>query len=96
MNVGLVVGVFIWIRDKDNPQKYVAATTCACLLGASGSLPDLGEELDAPYARLDWINRYRFNIQWHRHTGQWFCLHRGLALSEAIETLRSDGLPYPN
>jgi len=29
VNVGLVVGVFIWIRDKDNPQKYVAATTCA-------------------------------------------------------------------
>jgi hypothetical protein len=62
----------------------------------SGFPENLGEEFDAPYARLDWISRNRFNIQWHRHTGQWFCLHRGLALAEAIDTLMSDGLLHPN
>lgn len=36
----------------------------------------LGEEFDAPFARLDWVSRDRFDIQWHRHTGAWFCLYR--------------------
>jgi hypothetical protein len=47
------------------------------------------------FARLDWISRNRFDIRWHRHTGEWFCLHRGLTLAEAIDTLRSDGLLHP-
>jgi hypothetical protein len=34
----------------------------------------LGEEFDAPFARLDWIRRDHFDIQWHRHTGEWFRL----------------------
>ncbi|WP_449384429.1 DUF3024 domain-containing protein [Bradyrhizobium sp. UFLA05-112] len=58
----------------------------------SGLPENLGEEFDAPFARLDWISRNRFDIQWHRHTGERFCLHRGLTLAEAIDTLRSDGL----
>src|SRR5215475_16127975 len=61
----------------------------------SGFPENLGEEFDAPFARLDWISRDRFNIQWHRHTGEWFCLHRGLTLAEAIATLKSDGLLHP-
>ena len=56
---------------------------------------DLGEEFDAPFARLDWITRNRFDLQWHRHTAEWFCLHRGLTLAGAIDTLKSDGLLYP-
>jgi hypothetical protein len=47
---------------------------------------NLGEEFDAPFARLDWISPNRFDIQWHRHTGEWFRLHRGLTLEKAIET----------
>jgi hypothetical protein len=54
-----------------------------------------GEEFDAPFARLDWIRRNGFDIQWHRHTGEWFLLHRGLTLAEAIQTLKSDGLLHP-
>ena len=56
---------------------------------------DLDEEFDAPFARLDWISHDRFDIQWRRHTGEWFCLHRGLTLVEAINTPRSDGLLHP-
>ena len=61
----------------------------------SGFPENLGEEFDAPFARLDWISRDRFNLQWRRHTGEWFCLHRGLTRAEAIDTLKSDGLLHP-
>ena len=61
----------------------------------SGFPENIGEEFDAPFARLDWISRDRFDIQWHRHTGQWYRLHSGLSLVKAIETLRSDGILYP-
>jgi hypothetical protein len=61
----------------------------------SGFPENLGEEFDVPFARLDWISRDRFDLQWHRHTGEWFCLHRSLTLTEAIDTLRSEGLLHP-
>jgi hypothetical protein len=51
----------------------------------SGFPDNLGEEFDAPFARLDWISRGHFDIQWHRHTGEWFRLHRGLTLDEAVD-----------
>jgi hypothetical protein len=37
----------------------------------------------------------RFDLQWHRHTGEWFCLHRGLSLTEALNTIIADGLLHP-
>ena len=40
----------------------------------SGFPENLGEEFDAPFARLDWISRNRFDIQWHRHTGESTCI----------------------
>ena len=58
--------------------------------------PENHEESDAPFTRLDWISRNRFNIQWHRHTGEWFCLYRSLTLAEAIDTLKSEGLFHPH
>lgn len=61
----------------------------------SGFPENRGEEFDAPFARLDWITRDRFDIQWHRRTGEWLCLHRGLTLVQAIETLKCDGLLHP-
>ena len=62
----------------------------------SGFPENLSEEFDAPFARLDWISPDRFDIQWHRHTGAWFRVHRNLALANAIETLKSDGLLHPH
>lgn len=61
----------------------------------SGFTENLGEEFDAPFARLDRIKPDHFDIQWHRHTGEWFCVYRGLTLDRAVETLRSDGLLHP-
>ena len=61
----------------------------------SGFADNLGEEFDAPFARLDWIGRNRFDIQWHRHTGQWFPLYNGLTLVEAIAAIKADGHLHP-
>jgi hypothetical protein len=61
----------------------------------SGFPENLGEEFDAPFARLDWVSRDRFDIQWHRHTGTWFCLYRDRSLAEAIKILETDGILHP-
>lgn len=61
----------------------------------SGFAETLGDEVDAPFARLDWIAPDRFDIRWHRHTGEWYLLHRNLSLDKAIETLKSDGHLHP-
>jgi hypothetical protein len=61
----------------------------------SGFPENLGDEFDAPFMCLDWISRERFDLQWHRHTGEWFCLHRGLSLMEAMNTIIADGLLHP-
>ena len=61
----------------------------------SGFPDNLGEEFDVPFARLDWISRDCFDIQWHRHTGEWFRVYRGLTLDKAIETLKSDRILQP-
>ena len=61
----------------------------------SGFPDNLGEEFDAPFARLDWIARDRFDLQWHRHTGQWWRLYSGLTLDEAVQTIKADGHLHP-
>ena len=61
----------------------------------SGFLDNLGEEFDAPFARLDCTSRDRFDLQWHRHTGQWWRLYSGLTLDEAVQTIKADGHLQP-
>jgi len=61
----------------------------------SGFPENLGEEFDAPFTRIDWIGKNRFDIQWHRHTGQWFCLYRGLPLEAALNAIQTDGHLHP-
>jgi hypothetical protein len=61
----------------------------------SGFPDNLGEEFDAPFTRLDWISRDRFDLQWHRHTGAWFRLYHGLSLADALKTIEDDGHLHP-
>lgn len=61
----------------------------------SGFPENLGEEFDASFTRIDWIGRNRFDLQWHRHTGQWFCLYRGLTLEGALKAIETDGHLHP-
>jgi len=53
------------------------------------------KRIDAPFVRLDWLSRDRFNIQWHRHTGAWFCLHRSESLAQALTLIETDGVLHP-
>jgi hypothetical protein len=61
----------------------------------SGFPENLNEEFDAPFTRLDWVGRDRFDVQWHRHTGAWFCLYRRLSLTEALKAIETDGHLHP-
>lgn len=61
----------------------------------SGYPENLGEEFDASFARLDWIGRDCFDIQWPRHTGAWFRLCRRQTLAEALKILETDGHLHP-
>ena len=61
----------------------------------SGFPENLGEEFDAPFARLDWIGPRRFDVQWHRHTGEWYRLYRDLSLEEALKAIQTDELLHP-
>ena len=58
--------------------------------------PDAIEpEFDAPFARLEYIGRDRFNLSYHRHTGEWFCLYRSVSLTEALRLIERDGHLHP-
>lgn len=61
----------------------------------SGRAESLGEEFNAPFARLDRMGTDRFDIHWYRHTGKWWKLHEGLTLAEALHTLETNGILHP-
>ncbi len=61
----------------------------------SGMEHNLGEEFDAPFARIDRIGPDRFDICWMRHTGKWWRLYRGVTLAEALRILEDDGILHP-
>src|SRR5437588_254841 len=56
---------------------------------------DLGRRIRRSVHSLGLDEPRRFDLQWHRHTGTWFCLHRGLSLVEALKTIEADGLLHP-
>lgn len=58
--------------------------------------PDaLEPEFDAPFARLEYVGRDCFDVSWYRHTGEWWCLHRSVSLSEALRLIETDGHLHP-
>ena len=61
----------------------------------SGFSENRGEEFDSPFTRLDWISPDRFDVQWHRHTGTWYCLYQDLSLAEALHAVETDGHLHP-
>jgi hypothetical protein len=61
----------------------------------SGHADNLGEEFDAPFARLEYVSPDRFDISYFRHTEEWFCLHRSVTLAQALRLIESEGLLHP-
>ena len=47
-------------------------------------------EFEAPFARL-YVDRDCFDLSYHRHTGEWFCLFERVSLAEALHLIESDG-----
>jgi hypothetical protein len=47
-------------------------------------------EFEAPFARLEYVGRDRFDLSYHRHTGEWFCLFEHVSLAEALDLIASD------
>ena len=61
----------------------------------SGMADNTGEEFDAPFARINRMGPDNFDIYWMRHTGQWWRLHTGVTLAEALHILETDGILHP-
>lgn len=65
----------------------------------SGFPENAGEEFDAAFARLDHVEESsfetRFDIMWHRHTGQWWRLHSSVPLDGALRLIDSDEVLRP-
>lgn len=52
-------------------------------------------EFDHPFARLEYVGPDRFDLAYFRHTGQWWTVHRGVDLSEALSLLETHGIFHP-
>lgn len=65
----------------------------------SGFPETLGQEFNAPFARLDHDEEHiaepRFDVMWHRHTGEWRCLRSSVTLEEALRLIEDDDLLRP-
>jgi hypothetical protein len=66
----------------------------------SGFPDNLGEEFDAAFTRLDHLEEclsdIRFDVMWHRHTGQWWRLHSSVTLDEALRLIETEPLLQPH
>ena len=52
-------------------------------------------EFTAPFARLGYVGRDRFDLAYFRHTEQWWPVDRGVSLAEALELLETKGICHP-
>ena len=58
--------------------------------------PDrLAPTFEAPFAGLEYTRDGTFNLAYMRHTGQWWQVHEGLSLHEAVKTIRDHQLFHP-
>jgi hypothetical protein len=65
----------------------------------SGFPENAGEEFDSAFTRLDHVEEClaetRFDVMWHRHTGQWWRLHSSVTLDEALRLIETKELLQP-
>jgi hypothetical protein len=65
----------------------------------SGFPDTAGEEFDSAFTRLDHVEECtaetRFDVMWHRHTGQWWRLHASITLDAAFHLIETEGLLQP-
>lgn len=56
----------------------------------SGFEANRGQEFDSPFARIDRMGPDSFDVQWMRHTGQWWRLRDGLTLAGALQEVETN------
>ena len=65
----------------------------------SGHPDNAGEEFNSAFARLDHVEEclteIRFDVMWHRHTGQWWRLYASVTLEEALRLIKTEPLLQP-
>lgn len=64
----------------------------------SGFPENAGEEFDSGFARLDHApggSDIRFDVMWHRHTGQWLPFLGSVTLEEALRAIETDEVLRP-
>lgn len=65
----------------------------------SGFPDNAGEEFELAFARIDHVEESivenRFDVMWHRHTGQWWRLHSSVTLDEALRLIETEPLLRP-
>ena len=52
-------------------------------------------EFVAPFARLAYVGRDRFDLSCFRHTEKWWPVDRGVTLDEALALLETKGIYHP-
>ena len=52
-------------------------------------------EFDSPFARLDYVSRDRFDLLWHRHTGEWVHIFEFVPLAEALHSIENESFFQP-
>lgn len=52
-------------------------------------------EFEAPFARLEYVSRDRFDLSYFRHTGRWWTVYRRVSLAEALSLLETEGVFHP-
>ena len=66
----------------------------------SGWPDNEGEEFNSAFTRLDHVEdnltETRFDVMWHRHTGQWWRAHRSASLDEALRLIETKPLLQPH
>jgi len=65
----------------------------------SGWPDNAGGEFNAPFTHLDHVEERltdtRFDVTWHRHTGQWWRAHSSVPLDEALQLIEISPLLQP-
>jgi hypothetical protein len=64
----------------------------------SGFPENAGEEFESGFVRLDHAPGgadYRFDVMWHRHTGQWWPVFHSVTLEEALHAIETEGFLRP-
>lgn len=66
----------------------------------SGFPDNEGEEFDAAFTRLDHVEECvtetRFDVMWHRHTGQWWRVHASVTFEDALKLIEANGMLQPH